>query len=83
LPDQDIFYPVTTEEYAHEVNEWNFKQFGCGYVTKFEVKQAFVENYKTHAVGGSTRTEWWIPASDLGLVRPPSRLDMDPMVVVC
>ena len=65
LPDQDIFYPVTTEEYAHEVNAWNFKQFGDGYVTRFEVKEEFVKNYKIHVVGGLTRTEWWIPANDL------------------
>ena len=65
LPDQDIFYPVTTEQYAHEVNAWNFKQFGDGYVTRFEVKEEFVKNYKIQAVGGLTRTEWWIPASDL------------------
>lgn len=65
LPDQDIFYPVTNEAYAHEVNEWNVKQFGVGYVTRFEVKSSFVEQYKTEVVGGSNHTEWWIPAADL------------------
>ncbi len=65
LPDQDIFYPVTTQAYAHEINAWNIKQFGTGYVTRFEVKEEFVKRYKIHAVGGKTRTEWWIPVGDL------------------
>ncbi len=65
LPDQDIFYPVTNEAYAHEVNEWNVKQFGIGYVTRFEVNSRFVEQYNIEVVGGSNHTEWWIPVAEL------------------
>ncbi|NVJ60757.1 MAG: hypothetical protein HWE27_10210 [Gammaproteobacteria bacterium] len=65
LVDQPIFYPVTNEQYAKEVNNWNVKSKGIGYVTKFEVRKQFIDNYKIHTVGGRHHTEWWIPAEDL------------------
>ncbi|MCG8428127.1 MAG: hypothetical protein MI754_12285 [Chromatiales bacterium] len=65
LPDQPIFYPVTNEQYAIEVNRWNVSQFGKGYVTKFHVKKSFANRYNIETVGGSRHTEWWIPAEDL------------------
>ena len=65
LPDQPIFYPVTNEQYAIEVNRWNVSQFGKGYVTKFHVKKSFADRYNIETVGGSRHTEWWIPAEDL------------------
>ena len=65
LPEQPIFYPVTNEAYAIEVNKWNVSQYGKGYVTKFEVKKEFADRYDLKTVGGSRHTEWWIPAEDL------------------
>ena len=65
LPEQPIFYPVTSEEYANQVNAWNIKQFGKGFVTKFRVRRAFVDRYPVQTVGAASHTEWWIPASDL------------------
>lgn len=65
LPEQPIFYPVTNEQYAIDINEWNLAQFGIGYVTKFAVNKAFVDNYDIKKVGGAHHTEWWIPAEDL------------------
>lgn len=65
LPGQPIFYPVTNETYAIEVNNWNVKEKGIGYVTRFEVKRSFIERYKIHTVGAKHHTEWWIPANDL------------------
>lgn len=65
LPEQPIFYPVTNEAYAREVNKWNVSQFGKGYITMFKVKEAFASRYETQMVGGSNHTEWWIPAEDL------------------
>ncbi|MCB1717172.1 MAG: hypothetical protein KDK05_18765, partial [Candidatus Competibacteraceae bacterium] len=35
------------------------------FVTRFEVKKEFMDNYEIHTVGGYSHTEWWIPASDL------------------
>lgn len=65
LPDQPIFYPVTNEQYAIDVNKWNVSQFGKGYVTKFDVRKEFIEKYKVETVGGRNHTEWWIPAEEL------------------
>ncbi len=62
---QSIFYPVTNEKYATEINAWNKKDFGNGFVTKFEVKKSFVDKYEIKQVGGEYHTEWWIPAEDL------------------
>ena len=68
LPGQPIFYPVTNEQYAKEVNAWNKKDFSKGYVTKFEVNKSFVEKYDIQKVGGNYHTEWWIPAEDLEIL---------------
>ena len=66
LPEQPIFYPVTNEAYAKEIAmQWNTKQSGVGYVTRFEVKKAFMDKYEVQQVGASYHTEWWIPAEDL------------------
>jgi len=65
LAEQPIFYPVTNEQYAIDINAWNLSQFGIGYVTRFEVKSDFVNRYEIKKVGGAHHTEWWIPAEDL------------------
>lgn len=66
LPEQPIFYPVTNEDYAVQIaREWNVPASGSGYVTRFHVRAAFMQRYEVHTVGGSGRTEWWIPAQDL------------------
>ncbi|MEL6301873.1 MAG: hypothetical protein AAFV47_02745 [Pseudomonadota bacterium] len=65
LPEQPIFYPVTSLEYAEEVNNWNVGQFGKGFVTRFQVLRSFADRYPVKTVGASRHTEWWIPAEDL------------------
>jgi hypothetical protein len=66
LPGQPIFYPVTNEEYARQIAmQWNVKDSGVGYVTRFEVRKSFMDLYQGHNVGGPTHTEWWIPSEDL------------------
>ena len=66
LPEQPIFYPVTNEEYAKQIAiQWNIKDSGIGYVTRFQVKKAFMDKYPIQKVGGAIHTEWWIPAEDL------------------
>ena len=66
LPDQPIFYPVTNEEYAKEIaTQWNIKDSGVGYVTKFQVTKTFMDKYTIEKVGASHHTEWWIPAEQL------------------
>jgi hypothetical protein len=66
LPGQPIFYPVTNEEYARQIAmQWNVKDSGVGYVTRFEVRKSFMDLYQVHNVGGPNHTEWWIPSEDL------------------
>ncbi|MCI0744714.1 MAG: ATP-grasp domain-containing protein [Verrucomicrobia subdivision 3 bacterium] len=66
LPEQPIFYPVLNEEYAVQIaRDWNVKESGAGYVTRFRVRKEFVEKYPVQTVGNSTHKELWIPAEDL------------------
>lgn len=65
LPEQPIFYPVTNEEYAIALTQWNITDFGAGYVTEFEVAKEFMDKYPVKCVGGKSHTEWWIPSEDL------------------
>jgi hypothetical protein len=66
LPEQPIFYPVTNEQYATEIAiNWNIKNSGVGYVTRFRVKKEFMDRFKIERVGAAHHTEWWIPAEQL------------------
>ncbi|MFS1526271.1 hypothetical protein ACL7TT_19585 [Microbulbifer sp. 2304DJ12-6] len=66
LPMQPIFYPVTNERYAKEIaTQWNIKDSGVGYVTRFEVNSDLMAKYKIEQVGASHHTEWWVPAEEL------------------
>jgi hypothetical protein len=66
LPEQPIFYPVLNEEYAIQIaRDWNAKQDGAGYVTRFEVNADFVRRYPVQTVGSSIHQELWVPAEDL------------------
>jgi len=66
LPEQPIFYPVLNEAYAGRIaKEWNVPASGIGFVTRFSVKKAFMDNYEIHRVGGKGILEYWIPAQDL------------------
>lgn len=66
LPEQPIFYPVLNEEYAVQIaRDWNAKDSGAGYVTRFRIRKDFAEKYSVQTVGGSTHKELWIPAEDL------------------
>lgn len=66
LPDQPIFYPVLNEEYATKIaRDWNVRADGVGYVTRFEVEKAYLDQYDVQQAGGQTILEYWIPAEDL------------------
>jgi hypothetical protein len=68
LPEQPIFYPVLNDEYAAQIaRDLNAKynEDKIGYVTKFEVRKDFLDNYETKIVGSKTHEEYWIPAEDL------------------
>ena len=66
LPEQPIFYPVLNEDYARQIaQDWNVKDSGVGYVTKFAVRTDFLARYEQQQVGAAVHRELWIPAEDL------------------
>src|ERR1700682_1330018 len=66
LPDQPIFYPVLSEDYAVKIaRDWNVPASGSGFVTRFEVRRTFLDKYAVQKAGGSAHLEYWIPAEDL------------------
>ena len=66
LPEQPIFYPVLTEEYAVKIaRDWNVPAHGSGYVTRFRVSKVFLEKYEVREAAGSRYREYWIPADHL------------------
>jgi hypothetical protein len=69
LPEQPIFYPVLSEQYAVQIaRHWNTKDERSGfvgYVLRFNVRTDFLRNYRVHTVGGSKHQEYWIPADDM------------------
>ena len=66
LPEQPIFYPVTNEEYATQIaRDWNVRQSGAGFVTRFQIRAEFAARYPVQKVGGVAHTELWVPAEEL------------------
>ncbi len=66
LPEQPIFYPVLSEEYARQIaRDWNVQACGAGYVTRFAVKKEFLARFPEQQVGTTMHRELWIPANEL------------------
>ncbi|OKO76519.1 ADP-ribosylation/crystallin J1 [Bradyrhizobium sp. AS23.2] len=66
LPDQPIFYPVLTEDYAIKIaRDWNVPASGSGFVTRFVIKRDFITKYDVREAGGRSHLEYWIPADEL------------------
>ncbi len=66
LPGQPIFYPVMNEEYAVQIaRDWNVKESGSGYVTRFEVETAYLARFPKQIVGSRIHEELWVPAEEL------------------
>ncbi|MFT3823592.1 MAG: ADP-ribosylation/crystallin J1 [Chitinophagaceae bacterium] len=66
LMQQPIFYPVMNEEYAVQIaRDWNVPASGSGYVTKFDVRTAYVNKFTVQNVGGEIHNELWVPAEEL------------------
>jgi len=54
------------QAYAEQIaTEWNIRDSGSGYVTRFEVDRNFLKPYPRKIVGGKQHEELWIPAEDL------------------
>ncbi|MBT2187417.1 hypothetical protein KK488_10715 [Sphingobium sp. H33] len=66
LPQQPIFYPVTTREYAIKIaRDWNVLASGSGFVTRFEVDADLLARYPVETAGGRAHQEYWIPAEEM------------------
>lgn len=70
LPFQPIFYPVLMEEYAIQIaRDWNTRDAAsgyAGYVTRFQVRQDYLERHPVQTVGSRDHQEYWVPAENLG-----------------
>jgi hypothetical protein len=67
LPDQPIFHPVTSAEYATQIaRDWNTKAASsAGYVTSFDVDDGYLAKFERQIVGAAVHEEYWIPAEQL------------------
>ena len=69
LPDQPIFYPVLTFDYAEKIaRDWNSTREDTGfrgYVTRFEIDEECAARYPVELAGGKDHKELWVPAEEL------------------
>jgi hypothetical protein len=66
LPEQPIFYPVLNRWYATKIaREWNVPRGGVGYVTTFDVRKSYLDQFPVQQAGGREVLEYWIPAEEL------------------
>jgi hypothetical protein len=67
LPDQPIFYPVTSAEYATQIaRDWNAKASTfSGFVTSFQMDDGYLSQFERHVVGSAIHEEYWIRAEQL------------------
>ena len=69
LPEQPIFYPVLSFEYAEKIAcDWNSVRDNHGFegfVVAFEIEDAFASRYPVQIAGGVDCKELWVPAAEL------------------
>ncbi|WP_295618122.1 ADP-ribosylation/crystallin J1 [Chamaesiphon sp. GL140_3_metabinner_50] len=70
LPSQPIFYPVLNLEYGIQIaKDWNTTDPNsgfAGFVTQFDVNDAYISQFEIQIVGSSqVHQELWIPAENL------------------
>lgn len=68
-PEQPIFYPVLTREYAEQIAErWNApaaESGHVGFVTAFDLDTHYAAQFTAHVVGSAEHRELWVPADQL------------------
>jgi hypothetical protein len=69
LPEQPIFYPVTSGTYARQIaKDWNTKAGTlAGFVTRFKVETPYVSKFERRVVGSREHEELWVPAEELAV----------------
>jgi hypothetical protein len=70
LPSQPIFYPVLNLDYGIQIaQDWNTTDPNsgfAGFVTQFDVDDAYISQFETQIVGSiQVHQELWIPADRL------------------
>jgi hypothetical protein len=66
LPQHPSFYPVMNREYAAQIaSTWNVRDSGAGFVTRFQVRAAYLAKYDVQTVGAAVHAELWVPAEEL------------------
>ncbi|MGH6933941.1 MAG: hypothetical protein ACREEE_16110 [Dongiaceae bacterium] len=69
LPDQPIFYPVLTFDYAEKISrDWNSTRVDAGYlgfVVAFDIANQLAARYPAEVAGGRAHQELWVPAEEL------------------
>lgn len=69
LPEQPIFYPVLTREYAKQIaHHWNTKDERSGpvgYFLEFDVDTDYISRFEVKKVGNEQPLELWVPAKEL------------------
>lgn len=66
LPEQPIFYPVTTFAYAEKIaRDWNAVDGAWGFATRFEVSEEIAGRHPVQEAGGRSHSELWVPAEEL------------------
>ena len=69
LPDQPIFYPVLSFDYAEKIaRDWNSTRAApdnFGFVTRFEINAETAARYPVQVAGGSAHEELWVPAEEV------------------
>ena len=66
LPEQPIFYPVLSEDYAVKIaRDWNVPACGSRLRHALSGATQFLERYQVHEAGGQKHREYWIPAEEL------------------
>lgn len=68
LPEQPIFYPVCTRQYAEDIAyQWNLGDTSSafsGFITEFRVPTSVADRYPRKVVGGREHEELWVPADE-------------------
>ncbi len=67
LPEQPIFYPVLTLEYATAIStQWNVREKGVSYVVRFAIPEKYARRFPVQVVGSRrVHRELWVPAEQL------------------
>jgi hypothetical protein len=80
LPEQPIFYPVLNEEYATQIaRDWNVKDSGAGYVTRFAVRSDYLAKFQVETVGSRVHQELWVPANIVGEIEVVASFGKEPL----